>query len=58
MKQKNNRQIAVGFVALGCPKNVVDSEKMLAQIVEDTDIAQRKALVTAMRKHFSKQSKG
>ena len=34
------------------------SEALLAQIVEDTDAAQRKALVTAMRKHFSKQSKG
>jgi len=28
-KQKN---ITVGFVSLGCPKNVVDSEKMLAEI--------------------------
>ncbi len=26
--------MTVGFVALGCPKNVVDSERMLAQIVE------------------------
>ena len=26
--------ITVGFVALGCPKNVVDSEKMLAEIVQ------------------------
>jgi len=34
------------------------SEALLTQIVEDIDIAQRKALVTAMRKHFSKQSKG
>ena len=31
---------------------------MLAQIVEDTEVAQRKALVTAMWKHFRKQSKG
>ncbi|MGA2915358.1 MAG: 30S ribosomal protein S12 methylthiotransferase RimO [Sedimentisphaerales bacterium] len=32
---KNNRQpITVGFVALGCPKNVVDSEKMLALIAQ------------------------
>ena len=34
------------------------AEALLAQIVEDTDPAQRKALVTAMRKHFNKQSKG
>ncbi len=27
-KQKNT----VGFVALGCPKNIVDSERMLAEI--------------------------
>ncbi len=26
--------IAVGFISLGCPKNVVDSERMLAEIVE------------------------
>ena len=34
-KQRNNtknRPVSVGFVALGCPKNMVDSEKMLAQI--------------------------
>ena len=31
----NKREITtVGFVALGCPKNVVDSEKMLAVISE------------------------
>lgn len=30
--KKRNRAITVGFVALGCPKNVVDSEKMLAEI--------------------------
>jgi ribosomal protein S12 methylthiotransferase len=30
-KQKN---ITVGFVALGCPKNMVDSERMLAQIAQ------------------------
>ncbi|MHC4396525.1 MAG: 30S ribosomal protein S12 methylthiotransferase RimO [Planctomycetota bacterium] len=28
------KTITVGFVALGCPKNVVDSEKMLGEIVE------------------------
>ena len=27
-----NNPITVGFVALGCPKNIVDSESMLAQI--------------------------
>ena len=26
--------ITVGFIALGCPKNVVDSERMLAEIAE------------------------
>lgn len=31
---RNNKQklVSVGFVALGCPKNMVDSEKMLANI--------------------------
>lgn len=31
---RNNKQklVSVGFVALGCPKNIVDSEKMLATI--------------------------
>jgi len=28
------RNIIVGFVALGCPKNIVDSERMLAEIAE------------------------
>ncbi|MBN1805645.1 MAG: 30S ribosomal protein S12 methylthiotransferase RimO [Sedimentisphaerales bacterium] len=28
------KKIAVGFISLGCPKNSVDSERMLAQIVE------------------------
>ncbi|MBN2182404.1 MAG: 30S ribosomal protein S12 methylthiotransferase RimO [Sedimentisphaerales bacterium] len=31
---KKKRQITVGFVSLGCPKNSVDSERMLAEIVE------------------------
>ena len=34
---KNNKEqepITVGFVALGCPKNVVDSERMLAEIAQ------------------------
>ena len=36
MKKKNERKpISVGFVALGCPKNMVDSEVMLAQIGQD-----------------------
>ncbi len=32
MVQKNKKSISVAFVALGCPKNMVDSEVMLAQI--------------------------
>ena len=33
MKKKNrDNPVTVGFVALGCPKNIVDSEVMLAQI--------------------------
>lgn len=36
MKKKNeNNIITVGFIALGCPKNRVDSEVMLAQIGQD-----------------------
>jgi len=34
MAQKRRRRVRVGFVALGCPKNVVDSERMLAEIVQ------------------------
>jgi ribosomal protein S12 methylthiotransferase len=34
MTKRTRQSITVGFVALGCPKNVVDSERMLAQIVE------------------------
>ncbi|HNY79462.1 MAG: 30S ribosomal protein S12 methylthiotransferase RimO [Sedimentisphaerales bacterium] len=34
MTKSRKKKVAVGFVALGCPKNVVDSEKMLAEIVE------------------------
>jgi len=34
MTKKKNTQVTVGFVALGCPKNVVDSERMLAEIVQ------------------------
>jgi len=33
MKAKNEKPfVTVGFVALGCPKNIVDSERMLAEI--------------------------
>ena len=32
--QKNQKPVTVGFVALGCPKNIVDSERMLAEIAE------------------------
>lgn len=31
-KNRTNRPVTVGFVALGCPKNIVDSEVMLAHI--------------------------
>jgi ribosomal protein S12 methylthiotransferase len=34
MTTKRTRPITVGFVALGCPKNMVDSERMLAEIVQ------------------------
>jgi ribosomal protein S12 methylthiotransferase len=34
MPKKTRSDITVGFVALGCPKNMVDSEKMLARIAE------------------------
>ena len=34
MPRKKQKTVTVGFVALGCPKNVVDSERMLAQIAE------------------------
>ncbi len=34
MAKKKRQLIRVGFVALGCPKNTVDSERMLAQIVQ------------------------
>jgi len=33
-KGKHKKQITVGFVALGCPKNIVDSERMLAEIAK------------------------
>jgi len=31
-ESENPNDISVGFIALGCPKNLVDSEKMLAKI--------------------------
>ena len=31
---RKKQKTTVGFIALGCPKNVVDSEKMLAEIAE------------------------
>ena len=31
---KKQKSITVGFTSLGCPKNVVDSEKMLAEIAQ------------------------
>src|SRR4030042_1963226 len=34
MTRRKQQEVTVGFVALGCPKNTVDSERMLAQIVE------------------------
>jgi ribosomal protein S12 methylthiotransferase len=34
MKKQLQKNITVGFVSLGCPKNVVDSEKMLAEIAQ------------------------
>ncbi len=33
-KRKRRKSVTVGFIALGCPKNVVDSEKMLAEIAQ------------------------
>jgi len=34
------------------------AEALLEQLIEESDAAQRKALVTAMKKHFAKQIKG
>ncbi len=31
---EKDKEISVGFIALGCPKNVVDSERMLAEIAQ------------------------
>jgi ribosomal protein S12 methylthiotransferase len=34
MTSRKKQKFTVGFVSLGCPKNLVDSERMLAEIVE------------------------
>lgn len=34
MAKKKQKSATVGFVSLGCPKNIVDSEKMLAEIAQ------------------------
>jgi ribosomal protein S12 methylthiotransferase len=34
MTRKTRKTATVGFIALGCPKNLVDSERMLAQIAQ------------------------
>jgi ribosomal protein S12 methylthiotransferase len=34
MTAKRRKGVRVGFIALGCPKNMVDSERMLADIAE------------------------
>ena len=34
MTRKHRKQIIVGFVSLGCPKNTVDTERMLAEIAQ------------------------
>jgi ribosomal protein S12 methylthiotransferase len=34
MVRKKHKSTTVGFIALGCPKNIVDSEKMLAEIAQ------------------------
>jgi ribosomal protein S12 methylthiotransferase len=34
MAQKKQNNAIIGFVALGCPKNIIDSEKMLAEIAQ------------------------
>jgi len=32
--QRKKQKVTVGFISLGCPKNLVDSERMLAEIAE------------------------
>jgi ribosomal protein S12 methylthiotransferase len=34
MVKKQRKTVTIGFISLGCPKNVVDSEKMLAEIAQ------------------------
>ena len=34
MTRKTRKPVTVGFIALGCPKNLVDSERMLAQVAQ------------------------
>lgn len=34
MAREKPNDVTIGFIALGCPKNVVDSERMLAHLVE------------------------
>jgi ribosomal protein S12 methylthiotransferase len=34
MTAASSKPVTVGFIALGCPKNVVDSERMLAEIAQ------------------------
>ncbi|MHC4741243.1 MAG: 30S ribosomal protein S12 methylthiotransferase RimO [Planctomycetota bacterium] len=34
MMRKKNKLPTVGFISLGCPKNTIDSERMLAEIVQ------------------------
>jgi ribosomal protein S12 methylthiotransferase len=34
MTEKRRKKVTVGFVALGCPKNIIDSERMLAEIAQ------------------------
>jgi ribosomal protein S12 methylthiotransferase len=34
MAKKKQKSVTVGFVSLGCPKNIIDSEKMLAEIAQ------------------------
>ena len=34
MMINRKKAVTIGFIALGCPKNIVDSERMLAQIAK------------------------
>jgi len=34
MTEKRRKKVTVGFIALGCPKNIIDSERMLAEIAQ------------------------